>query len=321
MMPIMDARSGDSVERQNSDAGDAASESVVIVILTWNQRDKTLRCLQSLSEAGCRLDRVVIWDNGSDDQTEQSVRARYPAVLYHRHEANLGVASGRNAAAQLAIETWRPGYLLFLDNDMRVEPGLVERLVNPFSDDPQLGQTEAKIRMADKPDRLNAAGGSEIRFVQGTIKPVGYGERDTGQYDTRRECLPNGGAMMVRSDVFAMLGGFASDFDPYGPEDLDFSLRARQAGYRGLYIPEAVVYHDHRRSVEGGGFSANYTMNKTRHWLLLLRRHASPLQRLGFYLWGAPSGVLRVLRREVLAGNFAALKGLAAGLRRGSKER
>jgi GT2 family glycosyltransferase len=115
-------------------------------------------------------------------------------------------------------------------------------------------------------------------------------------------------------DVFQELGGFDCIFDPYGPEDLDFSFRVRKAGYFGLYVPEAVVYHDHRRSVEGGGFGEIYTANKTRHWFILMGRHASFLERTGFFLWGAPQALFRIIRRELLKGNVAALKGILKGL-------
>ncbi len=113
--------------------------------------------------------------------------------------------------------------------------------------------------------------------------------------------------------MFRLLDGFDTIFDPYGPEDLDFSLRVRRAGYHGMYVPEAVVYHERGRTVEGGSFSEIYTRNKTRHWMILLRRHAPLLQRIGFYVWGAPVGLLRVLFRETMSGNPAALRGMLRG--------
>ena len=288
---------------------------VAIVVLTWHQRDTTLRCLQSIQESGYSLGNVVVWDNGSDDGTIDAINSRFPKVITHRHATNLGVASGRNAAAKVAIDALHPTCLLFLDNDMTVTPGFVDRLFDPFLDDPKLGQTEARILMAGDHGRINAAGGSDVNFVYGTIKPVGYGQPDNGQYDKRRSCVPNGGAMMVRVNVFEELGGFDSIFDPYGPEDLDFSLRTAKAGYSALYVPDSIVYHDHDRSVEGGEFSSVYTANKIRNLLILMRRHATFRQKLAFVFWGAPIGFLRVVTREILKGNFGVIRGFLAGLR------
>ena len=199
---------------------------------------------------------------------------------------------------------------------MAVTPGFLELLLAPFSDDARLAQTEAKIRLLDDRTRLYAAGGSRIDFLAGQIEPVGYGEIDHGQYDAPVQCIPNGGATLVRLDVFSQLGGFDPVFDPYGPEDLDFSLRVKKAGYYGLYVPRAVVYHAQGRTVDGGGFSESYTYNKASHWLILMRRHASWLQRVTFYCWGAPLGFMRVLIREGRSGNTGALKGLLKSVSR-----
>ena len=291
-------------------------KNVAIVVLTWNQRDVTLRCLESFRHVSYPLTNIVIWDNGSTDGTIDAIRARFPAVTLIPHATNLGVASGRNAAAAHALEKLRPSHLLFLDNDMTVSSGFVERLYEPFEYDPRLGQTEARILMANDPTRINAAGGSTVDFVRGIIRPVGYGEHDGDRVRQPRSCLPNGGATMVRADVFRELCGFDSIFDPYGPEDLDFSFRVRKAGYNALYVPEAVVYHDHARTVEDGEFSESYASNKVRNLLILMRRHASLGQKLGFIFWGAPTGFVRVIFREVRNGNFGIFKGFLSGLRR-----
>ena len=58
----------------------------------------------------------------------EAVEEHFPGVTAHLSETNLGVASGRNAGAALAISMWAPDYLLFLDNDMELEPGFVTEL-------------------------------------------------------------------------------------------------------------------------------------------------------------------------------------------------
>jgi GT2 family glycosyltransferase len=300
-----------AVDRSNDDG---TTTRVAIVILSWNQRDNTVKCLDSLAKAGYATDHVIVWDNGSTDGTVETLTAEFPAVKLGRSDQNLGVASGRNAAARLAVELLAPRYILFLDNDMLVTKGFVEALVGPFAGNDKLAQTTAKILTMNEPRRVNAAGGSHVNFVTGTIAPIGFGEVDGGQFDTARECLPGGGGTMVRADVFSLLAGFDTVFDPYGPEDLDFSFRVRKAGYRAAYVPEAVVYHDHHRSVNEGEFSENYASNKTHHWMILLRRHATPAQKAGFFLIGAPLGAVRVALRELLRGNSGAIKGMLTGM-------
>jgi GT2 family glycosyltransferase len=165
----------------------------------------------------------------------------------------------------------------------------------------------------DDRQRLNDGGGAKINFVLWQITPVGYEEIDRGQHDRIKRCIACGGAMMVRSDLFQRLGGFDPTFDPFGPEDLDFSLRLQKAGYCALYVPQAVAYHTVSHTF-GEGYSEEYARHKSRHWFTFMRRHASPIQQLGFFLLGAPYLVMRTIWREGKKGNLGALRGLVRGI-------
>lgn len=293
--------------------------NIAVIILTLNQRETTLHCLAALDESVAALVqrdpsacRVLLWDNGSQDNTAAAVHEAFPDVIVHYHPSNLGVASGRNEAAKLAIERFRPSHLLFLDNDMLVEPRFVESLYEPFTRDPRLGQTQAKLRFMQDPTKLNDAGGARINFLLWHVRPVGYGETDRGQYDRIAPCICCGGAMMVRADIFQALGGFDRTFDPFGPEDLDFSLRLQKRGYLALYAPSALAYHAVSHTY-GSGYSESYARHKLRHWLTFTRRHATVWQQIGFAIFGAPLIATRLAWREGKRGNFGAFRGLFRG--------
>jgi hypothetical protein len=197
---------------------------------------------------------------------------------------------------------------------MVLQPGFAEALLAPFRDDDRVGQTQAKLLYLDDPGRINDGGGCQINFWMGRTDPVGFKEMDHGQCDSVAPCISCGGAMMVRVDLFQQLGGFDSIFDPFGPEDLDFSLRLQALGYKALYIPSAVAYHAVNHTFEGGEYTAVYARSKARHWLRFLRRHGTPVQKLGFALVGAPVIAMRMTAREVLRGNPGAVIGSVRGL-------
>ncbi len=308
-MPLVGSRRG--VKGVTHDS--AEGPTVSAVVLTRNQKDKTLEFLSNLAAIKRPQFNVVLWDNGSTDGTLEVVRRAFPEILAHYHPVNLGVATGRNRAAQLAIEAFDPTHLLFLDNDIHFEPDFVSALLEPFAEDDRLGQTQAKLRFMHDRDRLNDGGGCRINFVTGSTTPVGFGEVDEGQHDERRECIACGGAMMVRVDVFLELGGFDPSFDPFGPEDLDFSLRLSRAGYYALYVPQAVGYHAVSHTY-GQGYTEDYARYKSKHWFLLLRRHGTLGQQIGFFLIGAPYLALKVVFREGVRGNLPALRGLLRGV-------
>jgi GT2 family glycosyltransferase len=237
-------------------------------------------------------------------------------VVTHHHPQNIGAGSGRNAAVRIAVERFSPTYLFFLDNDMTVTPGFLEALVEPFAEDSCLALTTGKIRIMDDERRIYGAGGCRVNFWLGDTRHVGYTEIDHGQYDRPKKCIASTGCMLVRADVFQQLGGFDAVFDPYGLEDLDFALRVANAGYYGSYVPQSVVFHDTRpgRTFEGGAYTQTYASHRARNWFVFLRRHASPLQQLGFLVVGVPYLLSGFVIRQSRSGNLlGALGGLARG--------
>jgi len=288
--------------------------NVIVVILTYNQKDTTLQCLDSLLCNENIPFKVLVWDNGSYDGTIEAVNEAFPDVLTHYSESNLGVAGGRNAAAHLAIHEFGATHLLFLDNDILVEQRFVDALYEPFELDPAIGQTQSKLRYMHDRNLINDGGGARINFVFWRVDPVGAREPDRGQYDISHPCVACGGpAMMVRTDIFQQLNGFDLLFGPFGPEDLDFSLRLQKAGYKAMYIPKAVGYHQVSHTF-GKGYSEEYARHKSRHWFLFMRRHASISQQIAFYLFGAPILAIQVLIREARRRNLGAIRGLIHGL-------
>ena len=281
------------------------SPNIFVLVLTYNQREKTIACLSDLLADKDLPFKVLVWDNGSQDETIPALKDKFPKILTHYSSTNLGVAGGRNASAQVAINEYGATHLLFLDNDILVEPGFVRALYEPFEADPQIGQTQAKLRFMHDRSLINDGGGARISFMFWRVKPVGFGEPDQGQYDTPHPCISCGGAMMVKSDIFQQLGCFDSLFD--------FSLRLQKSGYKAMYIPKAVGYHQVSHTF-GEGYSEEYARHKSRHWLLFMRRHASRGQKIAFYLFGAPILAVQVVFREINRGNWKAIRGLFQGI-------
>lgn len=286
---------------------------LVIVMLTLNQREMTLECLSNVLSIRDPSFELLLWDNGSTDDTVTAVREAFPQVHVHHHPTNLGVAPGRNAAADLAIRTLSPTHMLFLDNDMELEPEFIRELFKPFTESPRVGQTQAKLRFMYDRERLNDGGGNRINFWLARTEPIGIGEIDRGQYDTPRKCVAGGGAMIVRTDIFQELGGFDTGFGHLGPDDLDFSLRISEAGYDVLYVPTAVAYHAVTHTY-GRTYDEVYARLKARNWFVFMRRHASIPEQIGFLLIGLPYRTLSVLIRQGTRGNIVAVRGLARGV-------
>ena len=289
---------------------------IALILLTCKQQKNVLlRCLDSLQDV--EVDQInlniLVWDNNSTDNTEAAVKTYFPHVEVQRSEFNLGAAGGRNAAANAAIALWNPDFLMFLDNDTVVTRDFIRNLLKPFADHPDVGITTPKIRFLADPERIDSAGGCLVQFHLGQTPGVGSGEVDRGQYDVPRECIPGACCILMRTDVFITVEGFDTAFDPYGFQDLDFSLRAKKAGYRCLYVPDSLIYHAESQTFENGKYTAKYAHHKAQNWYRFLQKNANFRQKVTFWLFAVPLRFFSAVVRETKRGNIKALGGLLAG--------
>jgi GT2 family glycosyltransferase len=255
------------------------SEPVVVVILTRDDRDRTLRCVDRVLASECVSVEVLVVDNGSRDGTLAAVAERFAAVHCVRSETNLGVAGGRNLGMAEAQKRFPGALVFFLDNDAWPERNAVCEMLRALAADPGAALVAPKVHRPSAPAVIGAVGGHRVNWYTGTVQSVGAGEVDVGQYDGREPRTVNGGAVLVRPEVFAALDGFDEVFHPYGWEDVDFGLRAHAAGHRIRLAPRAVVWHEGGKAGRGRALP-EYERSKARGWFVLLKRHATPWQRL-----------------------------------------
>ena len=133
-------------------------------------------------------------------------------------------------------------YLAFLNPDTVVEPGWLEALIAALEADPQAGLATSKILLLADPGRINTCG-NEMHCT-GLTLCRGMGMDRSTFTDLVEVGAVSGAAFVIRKDVFEALGGFDEAFFLY-MEDTELSWRARLAGYKCVYVPSSVVYHDY----------------------------------------------------------------------------
>ena len=280
---------------------------VAVVILTCNQKEYTLNCLQSLYSCGYTELVIVVVDNNSDDGTEDAVRSTFPDVHFVKNSFNAGVAGGRNIGIRFLEETADYEYLLILDNDTIVTPDFLQPMVDVCENDERIGVVSPKIYLMDEERIFDQAGGSVVNLYTGSTAKRGHGEYDAGQYDGIRtqKCLPSGACSLSRRAAVQDCEGLDEIFNPYGFEDLDYSLRVKKAGYRVAFVPESVIYH--KGSKTGfNSYTESYAAIKGKHLKTFLRRHATPFQFICFHALLPVLG-MRTLVREMRKGNTRAV--------------
>jgi GT2 family glycosyltransferase len=242
------------------------------IVVNWRQTDATLACVGSLVAAGVDAATVVVVDNGSGDDLVERLRIAHPAVTVLVQPENLGFARAVNIGAHHAIAQGATAVLV-LNNDAVVLPGAVRRLAERLATTPRVGLVTAKIFLTERPDHLWAVGGM---FTGRRVVEVGAGELDTGAYDDVRLDFVYGCALLIRTETFRQLRGFDDRFFLYY-EDIDFSLRARAAGWEVAMAPLAHVRHEGSRSTLDEPETKVYHHARSR--ILFFVRHTRGAQR------------------------------------------
>ncbi len=251
---------------------------VGVVILTRNRKETVLRCVAGALALNGLRSKVVVVDNASIDGSADAVEQAFPSVTVVRNTENLGAVGGRNTGWRRLCEYQAAAeYVLFLDDDAIPTPDYLSRLLEAAAADGQAGILCGK-GYTKSPSRMIMSAGLTVNLWTGRISDIGVGQQDHGQFDSPGYVDACGAfGMLVRRDVLEALGGFDERFWPYGWEDVDFCLRARQRGMHVLYVPQAVLHH------EGGKIGRKpvpaYERSKVRNYLLLLRLHASLWQK------------------------------------------
>ena len=222
-------------------------QGVSVVIPTYNGRDLLDPCLSSLVSAleGQPLSwEVIVVDNGSEDGTGEWLRQAYPAVRVLALGRNEGFAGGCNRGAAAATFP----LVLFLNNDMVVEPDFLAPLVAGFTDG-SVFATTAQIFFQDPARRREETGLTRGAIMRGEFR-LGHErvpEQDPGYL------LPvlyaGGGSSLFDRAKFLALGGFDPVYSPFYYEDADLSYRAWKRGWRVLFTRESRVHHRHRGTI------------------------------------------------------------------------
>jgi GT2 family glycosyltransferase len=222
---------------------------VYVIILSWNGKEDTLRCLRSVQEVDYPRYRVLVVDNASEDGSTEAIRVAFPAVELIVNESNLGFSAGNDEGIQYALRNGAD-YVLLLNNDTQVERKVLTALVRACEGDPAVGLASAKVYYFDRPGVIYYAGARQGRLPL-LPRVIGVGEEDHGQYEQLEEVdYVWGQAMFIKRQVIESIGLLDPGFFMYY-EDCDYCLRAKRAGYKIVCVPAARVWHQVAKGTEG----------------------------------------------------------------------
>jgi GT2 family glycosyltransferase len=241
----------------------AADPDVSVVLLAYGDEPLLQASVGAvLASTGVANLELIVVDNGSPAVTGLAPDPRLRVLTM---EQNTGFAGGCDIGAAQA----HGRCLVFVNSDAFVEPDAIAELVAAL-EDPSVGLVCGSVRLADRPDVVNAVG-NPVHLV-GLVTAGGYGEPASEHLVARDIASVTGALFGCRREVWDALGGFDETYFAYH-EDVELSLRCWQRGLRVRYVPTAVARHDYE-------FSRNprkqYLLERNR-WLTLLTVYPAPV--------------------------------------------
>ncbi len=215
---------------------------VTAVIVAHNGAPWVSELIAGLRAQRRAPDRVVVVDTGSTDDTGAQLAAAFGPGVVLEAPSTVGFGAAVSHAA-MALPARQPGeWLWLLHDDCAPAPDALAALLRLADVVPSVGVLGPKLRDWPNGRRLLELG---VTITGSGNRETGleFGEFDQGQHDTVRDVLAVSTAgMLVRRDVFEVLGGFDQRYSLFR-DDVDFGWRVIRAGHRVMVCPDALVFH------------------------------------------------------------------------------
>ncbi len=220
-----------------------------ILIVNWNTRELVLRCIDSIQKNAPNFDfEIIVVDNNSADGSFEALQKTYgtsPRIKIFKSTANLGFAKGNN----LAYKNSSGDYILMLNPDTEVRPQALQTLANYLKAHADVGIVGPKIVNPDgsvQPSVRRFPGiWSSVLVFSGLhrfLRPKKYLMADFDYEEIQEVEQVMGAALLTKRDIIEKLGFLDEKFWLWY-EEVDFCRRVKNAGYRVIFYPGAVVMH------------------------------------------------------------------------------
>lgn len=222
--------------------------TVSVHIVTYNSAEHIEDCLEAVLRQSHPIDQIVVIDNASKDHTLHSLTKWQEKCSIIQNKKNNGFAGAHNQAIRLT-ET---DYSLILNPDVVLEADYVLNTVLALQSNPKAGSATGKLLFKAAPHHIDSTG----LIINKARRAFDRGAHQTNdEYQQAEEVFGVSGAAAMYSrkminDISLSGEFFDEDFFAY-KEDIDVAWRSQLLGWKALYEPTAIAYHE-RGWKEGG---------------------------------------------------------------------
>ena len=238
---------------------------VTVIIPNWNGKKYLCSCLHALYECVIVETDVIVVDNGSTDNSIEEAKKAFPNVRYIMLPKNYGFSKAVNEGIKMA----KTPYVILLNNDVTIEKGFVEALLNKIKSDKKIFSVEAKLLQQKNKNKIDSAGTTYNAL--GWARARGKECSDAKYNESCETFATCAGAAIYRRSVFKEIGLFDEHYFAY-LEDIDIGYRAKIHGYKNMYEPKARALHMGSAST-GGRYNRFKVKYSARNNIYLIYRN------------------------------------------------
>ena len=279
--------------------------TIAAVIINWNSAELVTAAVTAVAP---QVTNIIIVDNASTDSSLSELRNRFAqnrTVHFVALDQNRGFAGGTNAGTQLALDLGVK-MVLWLNSDAIMLPGSVAKMTGFLSPREEVAAVGPSVL---NPDNKTIQHTTCALNYENPPHWASWNKSGTDGGPMPSEWL-SGEAMLIRAQALSKVGLLNEDFF-FWAEDVEWSLRARRAGFELWCVPEARCLHE----IAGSSTSEIRDYFAARNLLLLLRFY-SGRRRFGALILGSRELRWQV-RKTVREGSFNSIPMIARGIRDG----
>ena len=253
------------------------NSKIAIIIVNWKQYQLTKLCLYSLQKIKYDNYQIILIDNESNPKELKKIKNQFDKIITFPNQKNLGFTGANNIGIEYAIKNDFE-YVMLINNDTEVEKNFINPLIEVLEKNQNFGAAQPLILNYYNRNKVWSAGGFLNKFF-GYTYVIKSPEGIKKNIDWITGCC-----FFLRTDVIKKIGLLDENFFAYY-EDVDWSIRIKNAGYDLAFVKSSVVYHHGSKSSKNesneGTLSPFVHYLNIRNHIFLLRKNKDVFNSVG----------------------------------------